>query len=198
MTHLQHLQPARAKTFIEASHRSRPGGPVFGLKTAIEMADCRSAHLAFSAVITVTSGHGDFTTHRLPRTLGAAPPLGVSGPGPGAPRYACARARTTHSGRRPDQLTAGGGVSSPFTRSTWSPFRGRLRAAVEASENGARVSSLSYASCIPRSGRRRRQGHRTCMADGRSTANCSGRRFLSIATIPQALVLGLFPQVRSQ
>src|SRR5262249_14870768 len=116
------------------------GGPVFGLKQAIDEGIAKGPRIYPSgAVITVTSGHGDFRQLTdLPRTIGGMlnRPEQIS---------ATLAADSPHAGRVREQLmqgasqiklTAGGGVSSPFSPVDVSTFtEPELRAAVEAAEN---------------------------------------------------------------
>src|SRR5215472_1498932 len=118
------------------------GGPVFGLKRAIDDGTIVGPRIYPSgAVITVTSGHGDFRQlSDLPRAIGG--PL-TRGEQIGA--YAIAdspdevRMRVREQlmqGASQIKLTAGGGVSSPFSPIDVVTFTElELRAAVEAAQN---------------------------------------------------------------
>src|SRR5215470_3823851 len=118
------------------------GGPVFDLKRAIDEGVVEGPRIYPSgAVITVTSGHGDFRTFSdLPRQIGG--PL-TRGEQIGAfavadtPDEVRIRAREQlMQGASQIKLTAGGGVSSPFSpidAVTFTPAE--LRAAVEAAQN---------------------------------------------------------------
>ena len=118
------------------------GGPVFGLKQAIDEGVVEGPRIYPSgAVITVTSGHGDFRTFAdLPRQIGG--PL-TRGEQIGAfaiadsPDEVRVRVREQlMQGASQIKLTAGGGVSSPFSpidAVTFTPAE--LRAAVEAAQN---------------------------------------------------------------
>src|SRR5262245_46259141 len=118
------------------------GGPVFDLKRAIDEGIVEGPRIYPSgAVITVTSGHGDFRTFSdLPRQIGG--PL-TRGEQVGAFAIADSpdevRVRTREQlmqGASQIKLTAGGGVSSPFSpidAVTFTPAE--LRAAVEAAQN---------------------------------------------------------------
>jgi imidazolonepropionase-like amidohydrolase len=130
------------------------GGPVFGLKHAIDNGIVPGPRIYPSgAVITVTSGHGDFRQFSdLPRAIGG--PL-TRGEQIGA--YAIAdspdevRVRVREQlmqGASQIKLTAGGGVSSPFSPIDVSTFtEPELRAAVEAAQNwGTYVTAHAFTS----------------------------------------------------
>jgi imidazolonepropionase-like amidohydrolase len=118
------------------------GGPVFGLKHAIDDGTVVGPRIYPSgAVITVTSGHGDFRQlSDLPRAIGG--PL-TRGEQIGA--YAIAdspdevRVRVREQlmqGASQIKLTAGGGVASPFSPIDVVTFtEPEIRAAVEAAQN---------------------------------------------------------------
>jgi len=118
------------------------GGPVFDLKRAIDEGVVEGPRIYPSgAVITVTSGHGDFRTFSdLPRQIGG--PL-TRGEQIGAfavadtPDEVRIRAREQlMQGASQIKLTAGGGVSSPFSpidAVTFTPSE--VQAAVEAARN---------------------------------------------------------------
>src|SRR5262244_1685965 len=117
------------------------GGPVFGLKRAIDSGIIAGPRIFPSgAVITVTSGHGDFRQlSELPRTIGTLSrmeQIGVSIVAD-SPDEVCLRVREQlMQGASQIKLTAGGGVSSPFSPIDVSTFtEAELRAAVEAAEN---------------------------------------------------------------
>src|SRR5262252_5457562 len=124
------------------------GGPVFGLKHAIDNGTVVGPRIYPSgAVITVTSGHGDFRQLTdLPRTIGGTPTRGEQ---IGATAIADSpdevRVRVREQlmqGASQIKLTAGGGVSSPFSPIDVSTFtEAELRAAVEAAENGVWLST---------------------------------------------------------
>ena len=118
------------------------GGPVFGLKHAIDNGTVVGPRIYPSgAVITVTSGHGDFRQLTdLPRTIGGTPTRGEQ---IGATAIADSpdevRVRVREQlmqGASQIKLTAGGGVSSPFSPIDVVTFtEPELRAAVEAAQN---------------------------------------------------------------
>ena len=128
------------------------GGPVFGLKHAIDNGIVVGPRIYPSgAVITVTSGHGDFRQLTdLPRTIGGTPTRGEQ---IGATAIADSpdevRVRVREQlmqGASQIKLTAGGGVSSPFSPIDVSTFtEAELRAAVEAAENwGTYVTAHAF------------------------------------------------------
>jgi imidazolonepropionase-like amidohydrolase len=130
------------------------GGPAFGLKRAIDEGLVAGPRIFPSgAMITITSGHGDFRhTYEIPRALGA--PLsrveGVGGAmiadGPDMVRL---RVREQLMlGASQIKLTAGGGVASPHSPIDVSTFtEAELRTAVEAAENwGTYVTVHAYTS----------------------------------------------------
>jgi imidazolonepropionase-like amidohydrolase len=130
------------------------GGPSFGLKRAIDEGLLPGPRIYPSgAIISVTSGHGDFRQFSdLPRTVGEADTL--------MERYGAAmiadspdevrvRAREQlMQGASHIKLTAGGGVASPFSPLDVQTFtEAELRAAVEAAENwGTYVATHAYTS----------------------------------------------------
>src|SRR5215510_3876865 len=128
------------------------GGPVFGLKTAIDAGLIAGPRIYPSgAVITVTSGHGDFRQlSELPRTIGG--PLSRMEQIGGSmvadsPDEVRVRVREQlMQGASQIKLTAGGGVSSPFSPIDVSTFtEAELRAAVEAADNwGTYVTAHAF------------------------------------------------------
>ncbi len=128
------------------------GGPSFGLKRAIDEGIVAGPRIYPSgAIITVTSGHGDFRhPFEVPRVLGA--PL-TRQEQTGAAMVADSpdevRARVREQlmlGATQIKLTAGGGVASPNSPLDVSTFtEAELRAAVEAAENwGTYVTVHAY------------------------------------------------------
>jgi imidazolonepropionase-like amidohydrolase len=118
------------------------GGPTFGLKNAIDEGVISGPRIYPSgAVITVTSGHGDFRQLTdLPRTIGGKPArMELLGGAMVADSPDEVRVRTREQlmqGASQIKLTAGGGVSSPFSPIDVTTFtEAELRAAVEAAEN---------------------------------------------------------------
>jgi imidazolonepropionase-like amidohydrolase len=128
------------------------GGPVFGLKRAIDEGIVKGPRIYPSgAIITVTSGHGDFRQLTdLPRTIGGM--LSRMEQVGGAmvadsPDEVRVRAREQlMQGASQVKLTAGGGVSSPFSPVDVTTFtEAELRAAVEAAENwGTYVAAHAF------------------------------------------------------
>jgi len=128
------------------------GGPAFGLKRAIDEGTVAGPRIFPSgAVISVTSGHGDFRLSiELPRLMGAPQSRGEQ---LGAAMIADSpdevRVRVREQlmqGASQIKLTAGGGVASPHSPLDASTFtEAELRAAVEAAENwGTYVTVHAY------------------------------------------------------
>jgi imidazolonepropionase-like amidohydrolase len=134
------------------------GGPVFGLKTAIDEGIVNGPRIYPSgAVITVTSGHGDFRQLTdLPRTIGGMlTRMEQVGGAMVADSPDEVRTRTREQlmqGASQIKLTAGGGVSSPFSPIDVTTFtEAELRAAVEAAENwGTYVAAHAFTSAAIR------------------------------------------------
>jgi imidazolonepropionase-like amidohydrolase len=129
------------------------GGPAFGLKRAIDQGIIPGPRIYPSgAMITVTSGHGDFRQLTdLPRRAGVLTPMETAG---GAmvvdsPDEVRMRVREQFmQGAVLVKLTAGGGVSSPFSPLDVTTFtEPELRAAVEIAENwGTYVAAHAFTS----------------------------------------------------
>jgi imidazolonepropionase-like amidohydrolase len=118
------------------------GGPVFGVKAAIDAGLIAGPRIYPSgAVITVTSGHGDFRElSELPRTIGGMlsrmEQIGASMVADSPDEVRVRVREQLMQGASQIKLTAGGGVSSPFSPIDVSTFtEAELRAAVEAAEN---------------------------------------------------------------
>jgi imidazolonepropionase-like amidohydrolase len=130
------------------------GGPVFGLKRAIDEGIVKGPRIYPSgAMITITSGHGDFRQLTdLPRTItGMLTRMEQIGGSMVAdsPDEVRVRAREQlMQGASQVKLTAGGGVSSPFSPIDVTTFtEAELRAAVEAAENwGTYVAAHAFTS----------------------------------------------------
>ncbi len=128
------------------------GGPVFGLKRAIDEGIVTGPRIYPSgAVITVTSGHGDFRQlSDLPRTIGGMlsriEQLGGSMIADSPDEVRLRVREQLMQGASQIKLTAGGGVASPFSPLDVSTFtEAELRAAVEAAENwGTYVCTHAY------------------------------------------------------
>jgi imidazolonepropionase-like amidohydrolase len=118
------------------------GGPVFGLKRAIDEGVVKGPRIYPSgAVITVTSGHGDFRQLTdLPRTIGGMlarmEQIGSSMVADSPDEVRLRVREQLMQGASQIKLTAGGGVSSPFSPLDVTTFtEAELRASVEAAEN---------------------------------------------------------------
>jgi imidazolonepropionase-like amidohydrolase len=130
------------------------GGPVFGLKQAIDEGVIPGPRIYPSgAMITITSGHGDFRQpFDVPRVIGSPQSRGEQ---TGAAMIADSpdevRVRVREQllqGASQIKLTAGGGVASPHSPLDVSTFtEPELRAAVEAADNwGTYVTVHAYTS----------------------------------------------------
>ncbi|MGN6461011.1 MAG: amidohydrolase family protein [Pseudolabrys sp.] len=118
------------------------GGPVFGLKQAIDEGIVKGPRIYPSgAIITVTSGHGDFRQlSELPRTIGGMmarmEQVGGSMLADSPDEVRLRVREQLMQGASQIKLTAGGGVSSPFSPIDVTTFtETELHAAVEAAEN---------------------------------------------------------------
>jgi imidazolonepropionase-like amidohydrolase len=128
------------------------GGPSFSLKRAIDEGVLPGPRIYPSgAVITVTSGHGDFRQRiDLPRTIGGmlsrVEQLGGSMIADSPDEVRLRVREQLMQGASQIKLTAGGGVASPFSPLDVSTFiEAELRAAVEAAENwGTYVGTHAY------------------------------------------------------
>jgi len=129
------------------------GGPSFSLKRAIDEGLLPGPRIYPSgAIITVTSGHGDFRQlTELPRTAGTLSHVEELGGSMIADSPDEVRVRVREQlmqGASQIKLTAGGGVASPFSPLDVTTFtEPELRAAVEAAENwGTYVATHAYTS----------------------------------------------------
>lgn len=128
------------------------GGPSFSLKRAIDEGIVAGPRIYPSgAVITVTSGHGDFRNFTdLPRTIGGMlsriEQLGGAMIADSPDEVRLRVREQLMQGASQIKLTAGGGVASPFAPLDASTFtEPELRAAVEAAENwGTYVCTHAY------------------------------------------------------
>jgi imidazolonepropionase-like amidohydrolase len=118
------------------------GGPTFGLKRAIDLGIVPGPRIYPSgAMITITGGHGDFRQlSDLPRTIGGLlsrmEQIGGSMVADSPDEVRVRVREQLMQGASQIKLTAGGGVSSPFSPIDVSTFtEAELRAAVEAAEN---------------------------------------------------------------
>jgi imidazolonepropionase-like amidohydrolase len=127
------------------------GGPSFGLKRAIDDGVIAGPRIYPSgAVITVTSGHGDFRqpfdVPRIPGRLTRMEQLGGSMVADSPDEVRMRVREQLMLGATQIKLTAGGGVASPHSPLDASTFtEPELRAAVEAAENwGTYVTVHAY------------------------------------------------------
>ena len=178
------------------------GGPVFGLKRAIDEGIVKGPRIYPSgAVITVTSGHGDFRQLTdLPRTIGGMltrmEQIGGSMVADSPDEVRVRVREQLMQGASQIKLTAGGGVSSPFSPIDVTTFtEAELRAAVEAAENwGTYVAAHAFTpAAIQRVHCGRREVYRTRHADGRSNRPTDRREghLAEYAAAPRGLEAGL-------
>lgn len=128
------------------------GGPSFGLKQAIDEGVVNGPRIFPSgAIITVTSGHGDFRTSAdLPRNPGGPPSrqeeLGAATVADSPDEVRMRAREQLFQGASQIKLTAGGGVSSPHSPLDVTTFtEPELRAATEAAGNwGTYVTVHAY------------------------------------------------------
>ncbi len=128
------------------------GGPAFGLKRAIDEGVVAGPRIYPSgAIITVTSGHGDFRQpFEVPRTLGSArtrmEQIGGSMVADSPDEVRLRVREQLMLGATQIKLTGGGGVASPHSPLDATTFtEPELRAAVEAAENwGTYVTVHAY------------------------------------------------------
>jgi imidazolonepropionase-like amidohydrolase len=180
------------------------GGPVFGLKRGIDEGIVAGPRIYPSgAVITVTSGHGDFRQLTdLPRTIGGyltrMEQLGGSMVADSPDEVRVRTREQLMQGASQIKLTAGGGVSSPFSPIDVSTFtEAELRAAVEAAENwgtyvtahaftpaAIRTSIAAGVKCIE---------HGFLMDDATAKLMAEEGIWLSMQPLPEGLRLG-FPE----
>ena len=128
------------------------GGPVFGLKRAIDDGTVAGPRIFPSgAIISITSGHGDFRQpFELPRTVGAPQSrqeqLGAAMIADSPDEVRVRVRELLMLGASQIKLTAGGGVASPHSPLDVSTFtEPELRAAVEAAGNwGTYVTVHAY------------------------------------------------------
>jgi imidazolonepropionase-like amidohydrolase len=128
------------------------GGPVFGLKRAIDESLIAGPRIYPSgAMISITGGHGDFRqTFEVPRTVGGpltrAEQIGGTMIADSPDEVRLRVREQLMLGASQIKLTAGGGVASPYSPLDVSTFTGEeLRAAVEAAGNwGTYVTVHAY------------------------------------------------------
>ena len=179
------------------------GGPAFALKRAIDEGIVKGPRIYPSgAVITVTSGHGDFRQLTdLPRTIGGMltrmEQLGGSMVADSPDEVRLRVREQLMQGASQVKLTAGGGVSSPFSPIDVTTFtEAELRAAVEAAENwGTYVAAHAF---TPAAIRRAIGAGVKCIEHGmlmdEATAKLIAEKgvWLSMQPLPEDLRLG-FP-----
>jgi len=180
------------------------GGPVFALKRAIDEGVVEGPRIYPSgAVITVTSGHGDFRQLTdLPRTIGGMvhrmEQLGGSMVADSPDEVRVRTREQLMQGASQIKLTAGGGVSSPFSPIDVSTFtEAELRAAVEAAENwGTYVTAHAFTSAAIRTSIAagvKCIEHGFLMDDATAKLMAEKGIWLSIQPLPEGLRLG-FPE----
>src|SRR5262245_38786086 len=180
------------------------GGPVFGLKRAIDEGVVAGPRIYPSgAVITVTSGHGDFRqSFEVPRTLGQPrsrmEQLGASMVADSPDEVRLRVREQLMLGAVQIKLTGGGGVASPHSPLDATTFtEPELRAAVEAAENwGTYVTVHAY---TPASIKRAISAGVKCIEHGHlmdeATAKLIAERgvWLSIQPFPDELAAAFPP-----
>jgi imidazolonepropionase-like amidohydrolase len=184
------------------------GGPTFGLKQAIDEGIVAGPRIFPSgAIITVTSGHGDFRPFTdLPRILGGPltrqETVGASMVADSPDEVRLRVREQLMQGASQIKLTAGGGVASPHSPLDASTFtEPELRAAVEAAENwGTYVTVHAY---TPAAIKRAIAAGVKCIEHGQlmdeSTAKLMAERgiWLSIQPFPDELA-DAFPRGSEQ
>ena len=159
------------------------GGPVFGLKRAIDEGVMIGPRIYPSgAFISQTSGHGDFRfSFEVPRTLGG--PLshseveGVAAIADSPDEVRLRAREQLRQGASQIKLMAGGGVASPYNPLESIQYtEAEIRAAVEAAGNwGTYVTVHAYTPPRdPASGCRRREVHRSRPFDRRAHREVAG------------------------
>ncbi len=150
------------------------GGNAFGLKQAVDEGVLPGPRIyASGAMISVTSGHGDFRqADDLPRTMGVPGPTDLDGDTAIADSPDEVRMRVREQlmrGASQIKLTAGGGVSSPHSPldATNLHSGGTARGDGSGGQLGhLRYRARLYAPGGPRGDQRRGQGHRARQPDG--------------------------------
>lgn len=129
------------------------GGPVFGVKHAIDQGVVPGPRIYPSgAMITVTSGHGDFRQlsdlPRAPGKLTRIEEIGGAAIADGPDEMRMRVREQLMQGASQIKITAGGGVSSPFSPVDVSTFtEAEIRAATEAAGNwGTYVTAHAFTS----------------------------------------------------
>src|SRR5882672_5789959 len=180
------------------------GGPAFGLKRAIDEGVVAGPRIYPSgAIITVTSGHGDFRQpFEVPRALGSArtrmEQLGGSMLADSPDEVRLRVREQLMLGATQIKLTGGGGVASPHSPLDVTTFtEPELRAAVEAAENwGTYVTVHAY---TPASIQRSISAGAKCIEHGflmdETTAKLIAEKgvWLSLQPLPEELRQGFPP-----
>ena len=180
------------------------GGPSFGLKQAIDEGLVTGPRIYPSgAVITVTSGHGDFRQpFEVPRVIGAPrsrmEQIGGSMVADSPDEVRVRVREQLMLGASQIKLTAGGGVASPHSPLDVTTFtESELRAAVEAAENwGTYVTVHAY---TPASIRRAITAGVKCIEhahlidDATAKLMAERRIWLSTQPFPEELAVGFPP-----
>jgi imidazolonepropionase-like amidohydrolase len=130
------------------------GGPVFGLKRAIDEGVAVGPRIYPSgAMISQTSGHGDFRfRHEVPRTPGGplseSELMGIAAIADSPDEVRLRAREQLRQGASQIKVMAGGGVSSPYNPIDTTQFtEAEIHAAVEAAENwGTYVAAHAYTS----------------------------------------------------
>ena len=178
------------------------GGPVFGLRRAIDAGIVKGPRIYPSgAMITVTSGHGDFRQFSdLPRTIGGMltrmEQIGGSIVADSPDEVRVRVREQLMQGASQVKLTAGGGVSSPHSPIDATTFtEAELRAAVEAAENwGTYVAAHAF---IPAAIQRAIAAGVKCIEHGflmdEATAGLIAEKgvWLSLQPLPEEMRQGL-------
>ena len=128
------------------------GGPVFGLKRAIDEGVAVGPRIYPSgAMISQTSGHGDFRfRHEVPRTPGGplseSELMGIAAIADSPDEVRLRAREQLRQGASQIKVMAGGGVSSPYNPIDTTQFtEAEIHAAVEAAENwGTYVAAHAY------------------------------------------------------
>jgi len=169
------------------------GGPAFGLKRAIDEGVVAGPRIyPCGAVITITSGHGDFRQkYEVPRVLGGPltrmEQIGGSMVADSPDEVRTRVREQLMLGATQIKLTAGGGVASPNSPLDASTFtEAELRAAVDAAENwGTYVTVHAY---TPKSIRRAIAAGVKCIEHGHlmdePTAKLIAEREIWLSTQP--------------
>jgi len=156
------------------------GGPVFGLKRAIDEGAAVGPRIyPCGAMISQTSGHGDFRfPFELPRAPGGpvsrSEAMGVAAIADSADEVRLRAREQLRLGASQIKLMAGGGVSSPHNPIESTQFtEPEIRAAVEAAENwGTYVTTHTY---TPRAIRQALAAGVKCIDHGQLTDEATAR-----------------------